>query len=298
MAKFEIWLEMNLRTIDSGAATQKVTLEGPDGNTWGTWPRDFPEMSQSITGILAALREELPKGKHGAKLFAWAADGTQLSCFPLTLCGSSDAATEGAQNRLIAERANAMFLSNVEKQNAGMIAMMKHTADVAEHLIEANRALNADAERWKTEREESRIRILREEGKQQRLNELTNRIMPLVELALGVIAERAASLLENSQQKPQVGPVGTAPTALPPSKATETTQPTGVAVDSVDASGEQGTTTPSHEPDCPPDIGCNPPPREPETHGEGRSSASGESPAGRDSRKGSASGRRKERKPT
>lgn len=296
MAKFEIWLEMNLRTIDGGAATQKVTLEGPDGNTWGTWPRDFPEMAQSITGILAALREELPKGKHGSKLFAWAADGTQLSCFPITICGASDAATEGAQNRLMAERANAMFLANVEKQNAGMIAMMKHTADVAEHLIEANRTLTADAERSKADREESRIRILREEGKQQRLNEMTSRIMPLVELALGVFAERAAVWFEKSQEKPKVEAVGNAPTAPEFTKSAETTQPAIAEVDSGNASGEQGTATVSIESDCAPDIGCNPPPRESETDGQGRTGASSESPSGRNSRTGSAAGSRKERK--
>lgn len=299
MAKFELWLEMTLRTIDGGAAVQKVTLEGPDGNTWGTWPRDFPDMAQSITGILGALREELPKGRHSCKLLGWGADGTQLSFFPLTLTGSSEAATEGAQNRLIGERANAMFLANVERQNAGLIAMMKHTAEIAEHLIEANRTLTADAERSKQERDEARIRILKEEGKQQRLNAMTERIMPLLELGLGVFAERAAVWFENSQQKPQVAPVGNAPTTLPAAQHSETTQPARAEVESGDASGEQEdrpTTSLSDESNSAPNSGCDSPPGESEADGKGRPDASGESAARRNGRKGSASGRSKERK--
>ena len=297
MAKFEIWLEMNLRTIDGGAAVSKVTLEGPDGTTWGTWPRDFPDMNQSIVGIMGALREELPKGKHSAKLLAWAADGTQLSVFPLTLCGASDAATESANNRLIAERANALFISNAEKSQQGLMAIVTHTADVAQHLVEANKALTAELERSAKEREESRIRVLREEGKQQRLNELATRVMPLLELALGFLAERGATWLENKDKKaPEVpSSVGAETTALPPTKTAETTQAPAVELDLRDASGEQGKTV-SDESTGAPDTRCDPQSRESETDGQRRPDSSRASLPRRNRITGSAAGKRERRK--
>lgn len=266
MAKFEIWLDMNLKLVDGGAAVSKITLEGPDGTTWGTWTRDFPELVQSITAMLGALREELPKGRHCAKLFAWAADGTQLSVFPLTMTGASEAATEGAQTQLIQQRANALLLSNVEKSQAGMITLLEHTAHIAQQITEANRNLTADAQRSAIERDEGRLRVLREEGKQRRLDEMTQRIMPLVELALGVLAERAADWVAESQKKPQIGPVGKEPTALgpeapPPAQTSE--------VHSPNASGEQGTPATSSESHLASDSGSDPQPEELAPDGQG-----------------------------
>lgn len=266
MAKFETWLDMNLQLIDNGAALQKIVLEGPDGSVWGTWTREFPNLVQSITGMLGALRDELPKGKHSAKLLALGADGTQLSCYPMTVVGASDTAHEAAQNQLTAQRANAMFLANVEKAQAGMMTIMQHTAEMVTQVVEANRNLTADAERFKAERDEGRLRVLKEEGKQRRLDEVATKILPLVELGLGLMTEFAADWFRDREAKQAAlkSSVQSAP-ALP------TEGPSNV---------EQTGTTTSAKPDLPPDSGSN---TQPGTTGgdvQGRDARNGRSVAG------------------
>lgn len=211
MAKFETWLDMNLTLVDGGAVVTKVTLEGPDGTTWGTWSRDFPNLATSISGMLGSLREELPKGRHSAKLLAWADDGTQLSCFPITVTGSSEAAAEGAQNHLVAQRANALFLANVEKMQAGMMSMLAHTNEVASEIAEANRNLNADMERSRAERDEGRMRAIREEGRQRRLDQMADKFLPLIEIALGMLAERFADWASKQAEQAKLPANSTAP---------------------------------------------------------------------------------------
>lgn len=263
LAKFETWLEMNLLLVDDGAALQKIVLEGPDGTVWGTWPREFPNLAQSITGMLGSLRDELPKGKHSAKLIALGSDGTQLSCYPMTVVGASDSAHEAAQNQLTAQRANAMFLANVEKAQAGMMTIMQHTSDMVSAVVEANRNLTADAERFKNERDEGRLRVLREEGKQRRLDEVAAKVLPLVELGLGLLSEfgaewfqeREAKKAEAAKLRRQQDVAGL------PSTAGQSG-----SVQSLDASATVGTDsrgpddgeTPSVEPVVTPDTGCDP----------------------------------------
>lgn len=265
MAKFETWLEMNLQLVDNGAALQKIVLEGPDGSVWGTWTREFPNLVQSITGMLGALRDELPKGKHSAKLVALGSDGTQLSCYPMTVVGASDTAHEAAQNQLTAQRANAMFLANVEKAQAGMMTIMQHTAEMVTQVVEANRNLTADAERFKAERDEGRLRVLKEEGKQRRLDEVATKILPLVELGLGLMTEFAADWFRAREEKQA------ALKSMQSAPALSTEGPSNV---------EQAGTTTSAKPDLSPDSGSN---TQPGTTGgdvPGRDARNGRSVAG------------------
>lgn len=205
MAKFETWLEMNLTLVDGGASAVKIVLEGPDGSAWGTWPREFPNLVQSIAGMLAALREELPRGRHAAKLIALSSDGMQLSCLPVTVTGASEQATNAAEQQLTAQRANALFLANVEKAQAGMMTILQHTSELVSQVVEANRNLTADAERSKQERDEGRIRLMREEGKQRRLDEVATKVLPIVELGLGLLTEFAAEWFQKREQRVGAG---------------------------------------------------------------------------------------------
>jgi hypothetical protein len=266
MPKFETWLDMTLALVDGGAAAVKITLEGPDGSTWGTWNREHTNLVASIAGMMAALREELPKGKHSAKLLAWASDGTQLSLFPVTLVGASDAATEGAQNQLVAQRANALFLSNVEKMQAGMMSMLTHTSDVAQQIAEANRNLSMDIEKSRIERDEGRIKALREEGKQRRLDQLTEKLMPMFELAVGVLAERAATWLETAE------------------KSNGEKQIQGASSGGANTSGQ----TSSGQSDSARDLRCDPQSEEPRSNAPGCAGGDGGGAVGRSSGRNAA----------
>lgn len=232
-SKFETWLDMNLQLVDNGAALSKVVLEGPDGNVWGTWPRDFPNMVQSITGMLGALRDELPKGKHAAKLLALAEDGSQLSCYPMTVIGSSSEAADAAQHSLTAQRANALFIANFEKAQAGMMTLLQHTGEMVAQVVEANRNLTEDAERTKRERDEGRLKLLREESKQRRLDEMSAKFLPMVEIGLGLVSQFAAEWFQEREERKKLEKDATAKlqvaTGEPKSEVQLPNVPTGTA---------------------------------------------------------------------
>lgn len=136
MARFDAWLEMQLRTVDDGAVCSQVILEGPDGTPWGTWSRSFPSMDASIEGLLASYSRELPRGKHACKLVAVSADKTQLGIFPMTISGASQEATESVQSQLIQQRLVALFIANAERSQKGLETMLTRTAELAEQMSE------------------------------------------------------------------------------------------------------------------------------------------------------------------
>jgi hypothetical protein len=250
MAKFEMWLDMNMQLVDNGAVLSKVVLEGPDGTVWGTWPRSFARLAESITGMIGALRDELPKGKHGAKLLALAEDGTQLSCFPLTVVGVSDTAVDQAQQQLSWQRSNALYLANVEKLNHAILASMEHNSQIAAKIMQANQRLSEDAERSKAERDDSRIRVLREEGAQKRLNEMAAQVLPLVPLGLELLTDFAQDWLLKRRTNRQLSEADS-------SRAAPATKSEPSEVESADVE-RPGQPTTSDEPASDDHPGCDP----------------------------------------
>lgn len=196
MARFDAWLEMQLRTVDDGAVCSQVILEGPDGTPWGTWLRSFPSMDASIEGLLASYSRELPRGKHACKLVAVSADKTQLGVFPMTISGASQEATESVQTQLTQQRSNALFIANAERSQKGLETMLTRTAELAEQICRANATLSQQLEELRASTSKERQETMREEGRQERLNAMTEKLGPLLDLAGGLISEWAATWLD------------------------------------------------------------------------------------------------------
>jgi hypothetical protein len=274
MAKFEMWLDMNMQLVDGGAALAKVVLEGPDGTTWGTWPRNFARLAESITGMLGALTAELPKGKHAAKLLAFAEDGTQLSCFPMTVVGASAEASEGAQQQLSWQRSNALYLANVEKLNHAILASMEHNSAIAAKIQAANTRLSEDAERTKAERDESRLKLMREEGVQRRLDAMAQQIMPLVPLGLELLTDYAQEWIAKRRDSRRLAEKASPEPVVPPASAVDSSH--------AEAAGQGHGTAASDEPASEYTVIGNPQSEVTEADGSERSARDCGSPVGRD----------------
>lgn len=223
MARFDAWLEMQLRTVDDGAVCSQVILEGPDGTPWGTWSRSFPSIDTSIEGLLASYSRELPRGKHPCKLVAVSADKTQLGVFPMTISGASQEATESVQTQLTQQRSNALFIANAERSQKGLETMLTRTAELAEQICRANATLSQQLEELRASTSKERQETMREQGRQERLNAMTEKLAPLLDLAGGVVSEWAATWLDE-RAKARAAPKVTA--AQPSATAVMPTVPT------------------------------------------------------------------------
>lgn len=187
---------MQRQLVNDGAACSKIVLEGPDGTAWGTWSSNMANLEQSIEGILNTLREQLPKGKHGAKLISFATDGMQLSVLPLTLVGNSAEATESAQAQLQQQRANAILISNFERGYATISKMLEHNADLTVRAIDGNSRMLERLEAIENRTSQERLTELRERGKQDRLNKLLEQVAPMLEIGMGLASEYFAGWLD------------------------------------------------------------------------------------------------------
>jgi hypothetical protein len=221
MSHWGMWLEMQRNTIEAGAACSKIVLEGPDGTSWATWPVSMKDLEQSMDGVLAGLREQLPRGNHALKFLALAGDGSQLSVFPYTVKGASSEATDGAQNQLTHQRATSLLISNFERGFASLERMLEHTAALTTKAVEGNQKLVEKLEQYEAESSKTRLEFMREEGKQLRLGELMKTVSPMLELAIGLASEYAADWLSQQESK-RAGRKNLPPTSPEPPAATET----------------------------------------------------------------------------
>lgn len=288
MARFDIWLETQKSLVNDGAACSKITLEGPDGTTWGTWTIGMANLEQSIEGILGSLRQQLPKGKHAAKLIASSSDGQQLSVMPLTIAGDSSEATEGAQQQLHAQRAQAIMISNFERGYATISKMLEHNAELTVRAIEGNNRLLERLESVEARKSDHVLAVVKEEGKQQRLGKLLEHVEPMLQVAMGLASEYAASWLEKQSEKRELAKTepkqakAELPPVPPPSLPAVQEEPT-VAESSNDR--PEGPATSSQKPIESRDSGSAAQSGEPRPHDEGRPKGDDGRASGGDRRK-------------
>jgi hypothetical protein len=243
LARYDAWLAMQRQLVDNGSAAATIVLEAPDGTRYGTWPIGFPNLEESVAGMLQSLNEGLPKGRHSARLTAFDSQGAQLSTLPVTVVGSSDAATEAAQGRVTQERANSIFISNAEKQIEISAKVIAHAGELLSSAMAANAAKDELIDRLIESTKKTNLELLEAQGRQERLGKMAEQLTPLLEVGVQFGAAFASDWLEAWQAKqrraqgadvpPPAVPAGvqrdllasataTAPTEQAPSHAPET----------------------------------------------------------------------------
>lgn len=239
MSRFDNWLDLQLRLVDDGVACATIILEGPDGSPWGTWPSRFPNLGDSIDGIMSSFARELPRGKHACKLLALASDKTQISVYPMTVVGASQEATDSVQQQLTLQRAASLFIANAERSQKGLETMLTRTAEIAESVCRANAVLTDELTKLRESTSKERHEFMREEGKQQRMNGLMTQLGPLLELAGGVLSQGVADWMDAKAKANQGAekPLGPKPDEPAPSVAETVGAPPAVAVESDDEAG-------------------------------------------------------------
>ena len=251
-----MWLDQQRKLVDGETIASTFVLEGTDGSRWGTWPQAFPDIEQSISGILSSLSSELPKGKHSCKLLALDASGQQLSLFPVTISGGSDAATDAAQTILGQRRADALQISNFDKQFQSLRSALDTTAELLVQQSDSYGKLLTQFQKIEEVSLTQRHDLMKEQGKQDRLNKLTEAALPLFELGMGLIAERFGSLLDErpaeNKQLPPSTPTAAAPPTAAPTETTAAAPPTAAPTETTAAAPP--TASPSAQIDVPGEV--------------------------------------------
>jgi hypothetical protein len=216
VARYDAWLAMQRQLVDNGAAASTIVLEAPDGTRYGTWPIGFPNLEESIAGMIQSLNEGLPKGRHSARLTSFDSQQAQLSTLPVTVVGSSEAATEAAAGRVTQERANSIFISNAEKQIQISQKVIEHAGELLSSAMAALAAKDDLIEKLLESTKKTNLELLEAQGRQERLGKMAEQLTPLLEVGVQFGAAFASDWLENWQAKQRrANGTPTTPPAMP-----------------------------------------------------------------------------------
>lgn len=199
MARFDAWLTQQKTLVDSGAAVEKIVLEGPDGSPWGTWTLRFPNLEESIEGILATLREQLPRGKHPARLIAYAGDGSQVSLLPLTVVGASEQATEAERTQLNLQKSVALMIGNAEKQFDGLTKALEAATHREQLMTEQFSELLSQLSHLEEYSRETMRREAKEAAREERLAQMAEAVKPLISVGADFLGRFGAQWFQNQQ---------------------------------------------------------------------------------------------------
>jgi len=116
MARLEDWVMQQLEILSSEHSTAvmtRITVQGPDGATWATFPRETDELAIKVSRAVDQISAELSKGQHAFLAVSWA--GTeQIACLPITRAGQSAMATSAASESKVYAQSTSMHLQNSE----------------------------------------------------------------------------------------------------------------------------------------------------------------------------------------
>lgn len=135
------WLDLQQRLINAGVAASQIRLEGPDSTPWGTWPIDLEDLPGTIRLAMTTLGEELPNGRHAARLIALDGEGNQLSVLPRAITGHCAMATSHASESVTYAKASAMVQQTAEQALLSLTNRAESAETRALELSEAVLAL-------------------------------------------------------------------------------------------------------------------------------------------------------------
>ncbi len=188
------WLLTQRRLVDDGVAAAFVKLEGPDEKVWGTWPVSLEKLEDVVEQAFIAIGEELPTGRHQARLYSVDGKGEQLSVLPKMLTGRSQQARSAASEHTTHAKALAMNVATAESQLATMANRAERAETRAVELSEGIFKLIETVTRMQTEASDDEIKrqesLARCRAIEQIGGQVAQNIGPLLALATEALADR------------------------------------------------------------------------------------------------------------
>ena len=225
MAKFEAWLDERLSVVEDDPANRpiRIVLEGPSGEAWGSWPAKTDGLKEAIHRCVVALGEELPKGTHSGKIIAYSDSGGCLSTLPVNVSGKSIAASSQASEAVSLQRAMALAVANLQTTSEMMKDQLERSAARGADLADSVLTLTSGLHEMLGKSVTYQIDIEKEAGRQRRLDVMTEKLAPMLDLAaglLGVYIERhmtgKTSAPQEAATPPAVAPPAPPAAPLPP----------------------------------------------------------------------------------
>lgn len=225
MAKYEAWLDERLSIVEDDPANRpvRIVLEGPSGEAWGSWPSKTEGLKEAIHRCVVALGEELPKGTHSGKIIAYSDSGGCLSTLPVNVSGKSVASSTQGSEAVSLQRAMALAVANMQTISDVMKDQLERAAARETELADSVMTLTNGLHEMLGKSVTYQIDIEKEAGRQRRLDVMTEKLAPMLDLAaglLGVYIERhmtgKASAPQEVANPPAVAPPAPPAAPLPP----------------------------------------------------------------------------------
>ena len=221
MAKFEAWLDERLSIVEDDPANRpiRIVLEGPSGEAWGSWPAKTEGLKEAIHRCVVSLGEELPKGTHSGKIIAYSDSGGCLSTLPVNVSGKSVAASSQASEAVSLQRAMALAVANLQTTSEMMKDQLERSASREADLADSVLTLTSGLHEMLGKSVTYQIDIEKEAGRQRRLDVMTEKLAPMLDLAaglLGVYIERHMAGKSSAASAP-ADPTDSLPSSSPPS---------------------------------------------------------------------------------
>lgn len=221
MAKYEAWLDERLSIVEDDPANRpiRIVLEGPSGEAWGSWPAKTEGLKEAIHRCVVALGEELPKGTHSGKIIAYSDSGGCLSTLPVNVSGKSVASSTQGSEAVSLQRAMALAVANMQTISDVMKDQLERAAAREAELADSVMTLTNGLHEMLGKSVTYQIDIEKEAGRQRRLDVMTEKLAPMLDLAaglLGVYIERHMTGKTEAASPPAVAPPAQPAAPLPP----------------------------------------------------------------------------------
>lgn len=218
MAKYEAWLDERLSIVEDDPANRpiRIVLEGPSGEAWGSWPAKTEGLKEAIHRCVVALGEELPKGTHSGKIIAYSDSGGCLSTLPVNVAGKSVASSTQGSEAVSLQRAMALAVANMQTISDVMKDQLERAAsreaDLADSVLTLTNGLHEMLGKSVT----YQIDIEKEAGRQRRLDVMTEKLAPMLDLAAGLLGVYIERHMTGKVVAPEASPPPAVASPAPP----------------------------------------------------------------------------------
>lgn len=215
VAKYEAWLSERLSIVEDDPANRpiRIVLEGPSGEPWGSWPAKTEGLTEAIHRCVVSLGEELPKGTHAGKIIAYSDSGSILSTLPVNVSGKSIAASSQASEAVSLQRAMALAVANMQTISDVMKDQLERAAAREAELADSVMTLTNGLHEMLGKSVTYQIDIEKETGRQRRLDVMTEKLAPMLDLAAGLLGVYIERHMTGKVAAPEAAPP---PAVAPP----------------------------------------------------------------------------------
>jgi len=193
--RIDNWIDSQKRMVGPDAVcVTRVVLVGPDGDSWGTWAIDTPNLAHEIDDTMITQGEGLGTGTYPCKLLGLDSTGCQIALLHVRVAGRALAALGAGGEATALQRATGLMVNSFEQVLAALGNATTKLTEANDSLLEDRHLLIEVINTMQARNTEHELAVKDFERKQIR----EEKILALVEKAGGpALAQLAQGMIDS-----------------------------------------------------------------------------------------------------